>query len=123
MNGIMYVDELQLERRLATMECLEDNKYLLLNAANKCLEGGEVPEQMLKAVVVSIYKKADFTSLENHRPISLLTSCYKIVAALFKERLDKGLGARLMQTQYGFRKGNSQEDCKIWQKNRIVAAL
>ena len=41
----------------------KDNKYLILNAANKCLEGGEVPEQILKAVVVSIYKKGDSTSL------------------------------------------------------------
>ena len=84
-----------------------ENKSLLLNAANKCLEGGEVPEQILKAVVVSIYKKGDSTSLENYRPISLLTSCYKIVAALVKKRLDKGLDAWLMQTQFGFRKAKS----------------
>ena len=36
-----------------------------------------------------------------------LTSCYKLVAALVKERLDKGLDRWLMQTQYGFRKARS----------------
>ena len=45
--------------------------------------------------------------MANYRPISLFCSCYKIVAALVKERLDAGLDSWLMQTQFGFRKSKS----------------
>ena len=55
---------------------------LVLRAASKCLEGREIPEQILKAIVVPIYKTNDSTSFANYRPISLLTSCYILVAAL-----------------------------------------
>ena len=63
-----------------------------------------MPQHHMNAVVVSIYKKGDSSRLSNYRPISLLTSCYKILAAMVKERLDKGLDSWLMNTQYGFRK-------------------
>ena len=61
----------------------------------------------MNAVVNSIYKKGNSSRLSNYRPISLLTSCYKILAAMVKERLDKGLDSWLMNTQYGFRKKKS----------------
>ena len=83
------------------------NRQLILDAANQCLAAGHMPPHHLKALVVSIYKKGDSSQLSNYRPISLLNSCYKITAALVKERLDKGLDAWLTQTQYGFRKGRS----------------
>ena len=40
-----------------------------------------------------MYVYCDSTSLEHYRPISLLTSWYKVIAALVKERLDKGSDA------------------------------
>ena len=85
----------------------DQNRTLLLEAANKCLEQGCLQEKFMRAIVVSIYTKGDSSLLANYRPISLLCSCYKIVAALVKERLDAGLDGWLMQTQYGFRKGKS----------------
>ena len=42
----------------------------------------KISEQILKAVVVSMYVYCDSTSLEHYRPISLLTSWYKVIAAL-----------------------------------------
>ena len=85
----------------------EENRLIVLDAANECLQQGRIEEHLLNAVVVSIYKKGDSALLENYRPISLLNACYKIVAAVVKERLDQGLDPWLMQTQYGFRKGRS----------------
>ena len=76
---------------------------LRLKAANDCLEAGSMDNKFLNAVVVSIYKKGDSSSLTNCRPISLLSCCYKIIAALVKNRLLAGLDPWLMQTQYGFR--------------------
>ena len=83
------------------------NRTLLLDAANVCLAKGEMAHHLLQAIVVSIYKKGDASMLENYRPISLLNSCYKIIAALVKERLDEGLDSWLMATQFGFRKHKS----------------
>ena len=83
------------------------NRQLFLDAANSCLLKETMPQHHMNAVVVSIYKKGDSSRLSNYRPISLLTSCYKILAAMVKERLDKGLDSWLMNTQYGFRKKKS----------------
>ena len=106
-----------------------ENRNALLEAANACLENGSMDQELMKAIVVSIYKKGDASSLANYRPISLLCSCYKIVAALVKERLDAGLDSWLMQTQFGFRKSNQlvkqyllPEDCRTSQKNPNSAA-
>ena len=60
-----------------------------------------------EARVVSLYKKGDSSKLENYRPISLLQTFYKIIAALIKNRLAQGLEQWIMNTQYGFRAGKS----------------
>ena len=58
---------------------------------------------MREAIVVSIYKKGDCSLLESYRPISLLQTFYKIIAALIKTRLTQGLDDWISETQYGFR--------------------
>ena len=85
----------------------QENRKVFLDAANACLQKEELQSHHMNAVVVSIYKKGDSSSLANYRPISLLNSCYKILAALVKERLDQGLDSWLTKTQYGFRKKRS----------------
>ena len=85
----------------------EENRKIYLDAANACLQNEEMQAHHMNAVVVSIYKKGDSSSLANYRPISLLNSCYKILAALVKERLDIGLDTWISSTQYGFRKKRS----------------
>lgn len=84
-----------------------DNRLVLLQVINDCYARGTMETHHLHAVVVSIYKKGDSTNLANYRPISLLNICYKVMAALVKERLDSGLDTWLMLTQYGFRKKRS----------------
>ena len=83
------------------------NRLIVLDAANCCLQNGYMQPEDLQAIVASIYKKGDSSLLSNYRPISLLNSCYKVVAALVKIRLNAGLDTWLMQTQYGFRKSKS----------------
>ena len=87
-----------------------ENRDTLLEAANACLENGSMDQELMKAIVISIYKEGDASSLANFRPISLLCSCYKIVAALVKERSDAGLDSWLTQTQFGFRKRTSHKN-------------
>ena len=62
---------------------------------------------MSLANVASIYKKGDASNLENCRPISLLNTNYKILAALIKERIHAGIDDWVLETQYGFRRRKS----------------
>ena len=67
-----------------------------------------MPKGWKEAIVVSLYKgKGLDTSPENSRPISLLTSIYKVFASLLQIRLSKLHEQDLRKAQYGFRAGKS----------------
>merc|ERR1711924_293644 len=67
----------------------------------------KIPEDQLKARVVLILKKGDSSTWGNFRPISLLNSTYKIIAALIRKRLSDTIDPFLQKTQYGFREKKS----------------
>ena len=82
-----------------------------------------------KQRVASLYKKGDPNKQENYRPISLLNSFYKIIAAVIKKRLEEVVDERLMSTKFGFRKKKSpnmrylsQEELKNSQKGQASQA-
>ena len=93
------------------MECfklLDDNNAMVLtNIINQWWESGNFPEEMLKALVASLYKKGDPKKQQNYRPISLLNSIYKIYASALQRRLAEALDPDLQRTQYGFRNSRS----------------
>ena len=68
-----------------------------------------------------IYKKGDTNLCENYRPISLLNTIYKIVAAAIQRRLEKGIEQHLQKTQYGFRKRRGTADA-LYNIRRIITA-
>ena len=60
--------------------------------------------QAAQAIVVEIYKgKGPLTDPASYRPISLLSTSYKLFAKLLHSRLQAALDDRLRETQYGFR--------------------
>ena len=66
------------------------------------------PEQWDVAVVVEIFKgKGAHSDPEMYRPISLLSTAYKIYARMIQKRLAAAMDHRLRRTQFGFRKGRS----------------
>ena len=85
----------------------EDNLEELRTLINDWWEAGKVPHDILCARVASLYKKGDPNKQENYRPISLLNSFYKIIAAVIKKRLEAAVESQLMTTQYGSRKNKS----------------
>ena len=85
----------------------EENRKALLQFYNDILQSGKLEDSLHEASVVSIFKKGDSTKLENYRPISLLQTFYKLLAAMIKNRLTQGLDDWIMTTQYGFRSGTS----------------
>ena len=76
-----------------------------------------MPDEMLAAKIALIFKKGDSTKMENYRPISLLNSMYKILAAITQRRLAEGIDEFLHKTQFGFRKNRSVLDCHFSKAN------
>ena len=62
-------------------ELTEENLEEVLDLINECWTAGAIPENMLTARVASLYKKGNPEMIENYRPISLLNTFYKILAA------------------------------------------
>lgn len=86
------------------------NKQYILSILNDWWNNENIPEEMLKARVVLIYKKGDTSKYSNYRPMSLLNSMYKLFAAIIQKRLAAKLDKHLQQTQYGFRANRSTAD-------------
>ena len=64
---------------------MKDLNWEALEAIQKMIskwwKGQKVPDSITLARVVSLYKKGDPEKQENYRPINLLNTFYKIIAA------------------------------------------
>ena len=87
-----------------------EGRGALLSTLNDWWSSGTLPKDLTLARLFSLYKKGDPMKMENYRPISLLNTFYKILAAILQKRLAKALDDKLMNTQYGFREGRSTID-------------
>ena len=97
------IDGLPAEAWLA----LGEAKGILLEFYNRCWRQETFPKDWKEALVVGIFKKGEAEDPANYRPISLLSTAYKIFGVIMTNRLEAGLADRLRSTQYGFRKGRS----------------
>ena len=71
---------------------------------------GRVPKELTRAEVVLIYKKGNTAGIWNYRPISLLSTMCKVLAAVLNNMLEKEVETKLHATQFGFRKGKGTAD-------------
>jgi hypothetical protein len=69
---------------------------------------GTIPSGWDMATVVPIPKKGDLMVFGNHRPISLMASCIKIMCGIAKRRFAKAIGSVTPRPQGGFR---AREEC------------
>ena len=58
---------------------------------------------------------------ENCRPISLLNTLYKILAAAIQIRIEQGIEQELQKTQYGFRKLRGTQEA-FYNIRRVITA-
>lgn len=93
------------------------SRTLLLASINDLVNHDLWDNTLDKANVASIYKKGDSSNLANYRPISLLQSSYKILAAMIQERLAASIDHLITKTQYGFRKAKVLLKLYIWQED------
>ena len=77
----------------------KDNRGWLLNTMNGWWRSGKSPEELYHARVASIYKKGDTSKAENYRPISLLSSLYKLYMILIRTRIQEEVEKAISITQ------------------------
>ena len=90
--------------RTEQFKCLDaENKATLLMIINEMFLSETFHPYLNKANIVQIYKKGDAIKMENYRPIALLQTIYKFIAAMVKNTVAAGLETWISKTQYGFR--------------------
>ena len=69
------------------------------------LFNGNIPEELMTSIVISVPKKGDLTDMNNYRGISLMPVCVKIVAAIVAQRISSAFEEEhfLVDSQAGFR--------------------
>lgn len=79
---------------------------------NLCFKTGCFPQVFKTSVIKPLHKSGSKLSMENYRPVSLLSNISKIIEKLIKSRLCNFLKKYdiLSDHQYGFREGRSTED-------------
>ena len=85
----------------------ERNKRALLGAINRWWLKKVAPEELYFARIATIYKKGDKVKSGNYRPISLLSSFYKLYMTMIRERIQEGIEQHVSKTEYGFRPAKS----------------
>ena len=79
------------------------NRQLLLRLINSWWQSKEAPTELFLARVVPLFNKGDTNNAANYRPISLLSSLYKVYMIMIRQRMQNAINDALSNTQYGFR--------------------
>ena len=97
----------------------------LFHIFNLSFSTGVVPAQLKIAKVIPIFKAGDKSSMDNYRPISLLSSFSKILEKIVALRLMNFLNNNdiLSKWQFGFRLGHSTSHPMVHFLNKITDAL
>ncbi len=80
------------------------------NILNEWWEREDIPEEHMRAIVVLLYRKGDASKYENYRPASLLSTLYKLFAAILQRSIAARLDKQLQNTQFGFRRNKGTAD-------------
>lgn len=92
---------------------------------NQCLQTGCYPVVLKTSIIKPLHKSGSKVSMENYRPISLLSNISKIIEKIIKCRLCNFLKKYniLSGRQYGFREGRSTEDAILELTSSIYESL
>ena len=97
----------------------------LVKIFNLALKTGVYPDSLKIAKVIPVFKKGDPSSVNNYRPISILSSINKIFEKILYARLIKYIDKfqLLYKYQFGFRKNHSTEHALIEITDQIRFAM
>ncbi|KAJ8705403.1 hypothetical protein PYW07_011230 [Mythimna separata] len=77
---------------------------------NLVLKTATTPKQWTESNIILLYKKGDPNDINNYRPISLLSSIYKLFSSILEKRIRGTLEKHQPIEQAGFRRGFSTVD-------------
>lgn len=85
---------------------------LLTEILNQCLQWAVFPKKWKEGKLVLIYKnKGDKTKADSYRPLTMLSALGKLLEKCLMMQIDQLVENKISDSQYGFRKGRSCEDC------------
>ncbi|CAI5969000.1 unnamed protein product [Closterium sp. NIES-65] len=82
----------------------------VMSMVEEFVSSGKLPEVANEAVTIVLYKKGEETDVRNYRPITLLTSVYKILAKVVATRMKAVLDQVISKEQFGFLPGRRLTD-------------
>ncbi|CAH2091627.1 unnamed protein product [Euphydryas editha] len=77
---------------------------------NLVLKSATTPKQWTESDIILLYKKGDPNDINNYRPISLLSSIYKLFSSILERRIRSTIETHQTIEQAGFRRGFSTVD-------------
>ena len=94
-------------------KCWSYLRVPLLNYSNCCYQKGELTANFRGATIRLIPKKSDASSLKNWRPISLLSTMYKIISRAINARLNSVVNRICSRAQKGYNNSRYTQEVLI----------
>ena len=85
----------------------------ITDLANRIYESGYIPNAKRESVFVAIPKKSGALECSTHRTIGILSQLGKVLVRVVMNRLRGKINKRVLEEQYGFRKGKSTTNAII----------
>jgi len=82
----------------------------LAEVLNRMFADNKFPASLVHANTILLFKKGDALDIGNYRPISLLSTVYKVLTRVITRRVEEVVSSKLPVEQAGFRKGYSTVD-------------
>ncbi|XP_063544341.1 uncharacterized protein LOC134752601 [Cydia strobilella] len=77
---------------------------------NMVLSTGQAPKQWYSSDIILLYKKGNPLDIANYRPISLLSTVYKLFTSIIQDKINPQIDSMQPVEQAGFRSGFSTMD-------------
>lgn len=106
--------------------CIEEISPALATVIQAMLNTGYFPDQLKVAKIIPIYKqKGEKTLVNNYRPISILSSCAKIIEKIMYLHLNRYLEDNniIMPEQHGYRRNHSTQSAVIILTDEIKKSI
>jgi hypothetical protein len=87
----------------------EGGLKIMTKLINTIYESGEWPKDFTEVTMIALKKKPQATKFSDHCTISLIAHTAKIVAKIFRRRIEK-IEDVLGKDQFGFRRGKGTRD-------------
>lgn len=86
------------------------------------MDGGEVPSSFLEGLMLPISKNGNSDDAQDYIPITLLHTCYKILARILAKSMQDELPSISSSTQHGFIRARLLEQAIILMQATLLNA-